>query len=143
MPNNLKLVSTKPSEQGRRQARRARSILVAEDDAEMRRAIVDALRKEGYAVVVASDGRELLARLVRPHPIDTIDLIVTDVQMPGCTGLELMEVLREAEWDTPMIVMTAFGDRETRERAEELGAVMLDKPFRLDVLMKAIRSSLA
>jgi DNA-binding response OmpR family regulator len=71
-----------------------------------------------------------------------VDLILTDVHMPGCSGLDVIEVLRDADWKTPVIVMTAFGDDETRARAEQLGAVMLEKPFRLDSLRAAVRVSL-
>jgi DNA-binding response OmpR family regulator len=118
-------------------------ILVAEDDMEMRRIVVDALRTEGYEVIEAADGKELLTLLIRARDREPIDLIVTDVRMPGWSGLDLLSVLRDAEWTTPMIVMTSFGDRETRARAAELGALLLDKPLRLDMMITAIRRCLA
>ncbi len=113
----------------------------------MRRVVTDALRKQGYVVLEVTDSTELLAELVfldlenrgRTEPVD---LILADICMPGCSGLSLMEVLREAEWTTPIILMTAFADGDTRSRARALGAVLLDKPFRLDVLLATVRTSL-
>jgi two-component system, response regulator, stage 0 sporulation protein F len=114
----------------------------------MRRMVTEALRTEGYDVVEAADSTQLLRRLLRGGAPDSedrheiVDLILTDVRMPGCSGLDVIEVLRNADWKTPVIVMTAFGDDETRARAELLGAVMIEKPFRLDVLSSAVRNSL-
>jgi DNA-binding response OmpR family regulator len=127
--------------------RKSRRVLIAEDDDEMRRLVAEALRKDGYEVLEAADAQQLLAELVRSdlwtgNRRGAIDLILTDIRMPGCSGLDIMEILREAEWQTPMILMTAFGDRETRSRAEGLGAVLLDKPFRIDVLLATVKASL-
>jgi DNA-binding response OmpR family regulator len=121
----------------------ARRIFLAEDDSEMRRLVADALRKEGYDVLEAADGGQLLVRLARMcqddlGPGEGVDLIVTDLRMPICNGLDILGALRAASWRTPVIVMTAFGDAATREQAEKLGAIMLDKPFRLHVLKRTI-----
>ena len=126
---------------------RARRILLAEDDPDMRDIVATALRREGYEVLEAGDAQQLVMRLVRePAGVTgaapSIDLILTDVRMPGCSGLDVIDALREAEWQTPMIVMTAFPDAEVRSRAKALGAVMLDKPFRMDVLVTTVRNSL-
>lgn len=122
-------------------------IFLAEDDAEMRRLVADALRKDGYEVFEAADGGQLLVRLARTYKYDHrpdqgVDLIVTDLRMPVCDGLDIVGVLREAKWRTPVIIMTAFGDASTRERAEKLGAVMLNKPFRIDQLKQTVREIL-
>lgn len=121
-------------------------ILVAEDDREMRRLLVEALREDGYAVDEAPDGVELLAHIgssvlfgtfgsVRQPP----DLIVTDVRMPGLTGLTVLAALRESGENVPVIVITAFGDDETHRFAHQHGAVAIfDKPFDLLDLRTAI-----
>jgi|SRR5580704_17076228 CheY-like chemotaxis protein len=110
-----------------------RRILVAEDDSEMRRLVVETLRGEGYAVTEATDGGRLLVELarniVRGEGSEALDLIVSDVRMPVCTGLQILEQLRLSEWRTPVILMTAFGDSATRQRARELDALLIDKPF--------------
>ncbi len=122
-------------------------ILLAEDDPEMRRLVADALRRIGHRVIEASTGTELLRLMVGPAnerdsgPED-VDLIVTDVRMPGGSGLDVVEVLRVARLRTPVIFMTAFGDSETRARVERLGAILLDKPFRIDRLVQAVREAL-
>src|SRR4051812_19498572 len=118
-------------------------ILVAEDDFEMRRLVADCLRKEGYEVHEVADGAELLLRIedsffLRRVPAP-IDLFVTDIRMPVYTGLEIVRGLREAGMHMPVVIMTAFGNPETRERAESLGAVLLDKPFKLEAFRAVVR----
>src|SRR5580692_4157087 len=111
-------------------------VLVADDDVEMRRLVAEALKRDLYEVVEAADGGRLLVTLAATygHAEARFDLIVSDIRMPVCSGLDILRGLREAKWQTPVILMTAFGDMETRARAETLGAFLLDKPFRIDVL---------
>jgi CheY-like chemotaxis protein len=114
--------------------------LVAEDDAEMRELIVQTLRKDGYAPQEARDGGRLLVNLTaqfQEGDVD-LDLLISDIRMPVCTGLDILEAIRRARWTLPVILMTAFGDDETRRRAEKAGAVLLDKPFSLDVLRATV-----
>ncbi|MEO7037563.1 MAG: response regulator [Polyangiaceae bacterium] len=118
-------------------------VVVAEDDFEMRRLVADCLRKEGYEVHEVADGDQLLVRIedsyfLRRVPMP-VDLFVTDIRMPVYTGLEIVSGLREAGLTTPVIIMTAFGNAETRERAEALGATLLDKPFKLEQLRGLVR----
>jgi DNA-binding response OmpR family regulator len=117
-------------------------ILVAEDDAEMRRVVADTLRDDGHEVVELADGGRLLvdiaARMKSESGEDSFDLIVSDIRMPICTGLQLLEVLRQTHWQTPVILMTAFGDEATRKRAESLMAVLFDKPFDMDDLRAVV-----
>jgi CheY-like chemotaxis protein len=118
-------------------------VLVAEDDREMRRLIVDALRKDGYEVVEVPDGGRMLVRITDEcfrATSPTIDLIVSDVRMPICSGLEIVRAIRDSGWTVPVILMTAFGDDETRDRAAEMDAVLFDKPFDLDDLRTAVFS---
>jgi DNA-binding response OmpR family regulator len=109
-------------------------IVVAEDDDEMRHVVAEALRKDGHDVVEASDGRVLLAELLAVgtclYP-SRVDLVVSDVRMPVTSGLQILSALREAQSSLPFVLMTAFGDDETRARAEALGAILFDKPFRM------------
>ena len=121
-------------------------ILVAEDDREMRRLVIEELRRDGHDVVDATDGGQLLLRItdfyrLRPTP-DPIDLILTDIRMPVCSGFDIIQGLRDANWMTPVILMTAFGDDDARTRARALGAVLLDKPFEMSVLRAHVRALL-
>jgi CheY-like chemotaxis protein len=117
-------------------------VLVAEDDREMRRLVVEALRKDGHEVTEATDGGRLLVRLAEVFDHDSslagVDLIVSDIRMPVCNGLDLVERMFEARWRVPCILMTAFGDDEIRRRAEAVGALLLDKPLSLEELRAAV-----
>jgi len=75
--------------------------------------------------------------MLRP-PEARPDLIVSDVRMPGWSGLDLLRFLRHRRSAIPVVLITAFGDRDTHERAARLGAAVLDKPFALADLRRAI-----
>src|SRR5439155_324566 len=81
---------------------------------EFRRLLVSVLKEDGYEVVEAEDGLALLATIedtltVRRERPDAF-LVVADVRMPGLTGLDVLAILRCANWATPVILITAFGD---------------------------------
>jgi DNA-binding response OmpR family regulator len=77
------------------------------------------------------------------EPDEEVDLVISDIRMPVCSGLEILEGLRQAHRKIPVILMTAFGDDETRATANRLGAVLLDKPFALEDLREAVRALLS
>lgn len=114
-------------------------MLVAEDDPEMLRLIVEMFRRDGYEVQEARDGGRLLVELTHGPRCnyEHVDLIVTDIRMPICSGIQIVEALRAAHCDVPIILMTAFGDQRTRAQAELLGAKLFDKPFALRELRAA------
>ena len=121
-------------------------VLVAEDDLAMRDLVVEALRKDGYDVVAVPDGGRLLVSLAR-HFLDEgrdglADLVVSDIRMPICTGVQILEQIRAAHWGIPIILMTAFGDDATREHVRTLGGLLFDKPFDLADLREAVASLL-
>jgi CheY-like chemotaxis protein len=120
-------------------------ILVAEDDPEMRKLIVESLREDGNDVQETPDGGRLLVELTHGTHCnyENVDLIVSDIRMPVCTGLQIVEALRAAHCAVPIVLMTAFGDDQTRAHAESLGAVLFDKPFALDDLRTAVLAMLA
>jgi DNA-binding response OmpR family regulator len=121
-------------------------ILVAEDDEAMRRVVVETLQRQGYDVLQVPDGGRLLVTLAREYMhddgADLVDLLVSDVRMPVCTGLQILEQLRAVHCMIPAILITAFGDEETRRRARSLGAVLLDKPFQMTELQTAVANLL-
>ena len=114
-------------------------IVVADDDPAMRRLVVEALRRDGHEVEQAGNGAALLNRLAVnvDQPASGLDLIISDIRMPAFTGLDLLEALRAIDCTTPVILMTAFPDVETRKAARRLGAVLFDKPFDIDDLRTA------
>ena len=113
--------------------RRPRAFL-AEDDDDTRRMLELLLRLDGFDVVAARSGGELLdrlsTRLLAPVEIrDPVDRIVTDIQMPVLGGIDVVQGLRADGWNTPVILVTAFADRETRSIASSLRAALFEKPF--------------
>jgi CheY-like chemotaxis protein len=118
-----------------------RRVLLVEDDPEMRELMALALRGDGYEVREAADGLEAL-RLLGAEENPGIDLVVSDVRMPGCSGLEMLQRLRGRPSQIPVVLVTAFGDRETHARARRLGAALLDKPFELNDLRELVFEAL-
>jgi len=113
----------------------------------MRTLLAESLRSDGYRVEEAESGaalaRAIAARLERRH-LASLDLIVSDVRLPGLSGLEVIDALRSVDWSVPVIVMTAFGDEDVRAEALRLGAVaVLDKPFDVESLRSVVRRALA
>jgi CheY-like chemotaxis protein len=114
-------------------------VLIAEDDDAMRRLLVKVLRADGYAAVECRDGMDLFGHLEafvgREAALD-FDAIISDILMPGPTGLEILEALHGRTGFPPVILITAFGDKGIHARAEEAGAAaVLDKPFAIEDLL--------
>lgn len=124
-----------------------RRVLLAEDDEEMSRLLKDTLRREGYEVIGASNGIDLLEnievfrRQVLSGRFFDVDLIISDVRMPWMSGLELLREFRVLDKVTPVILITAFGDEKTHAEAARLGACVMDKPFELDDFMETVRAA--
>jgi len=123
------------------------SILLAEDDKEMRSLLALMLKKEGYQVCECTDGLSLLDMLASfflpSEEHEHFDLIISDIRMPGVTGMEILMGTNELDNFPPIILITAFGDKETHMQAERLGAVALfDKPFDIDEMLKTVRTVL-
>ena len=113
----------------------------------MRRLVAQALRDDGYEVMEAANSLDLFFHLcaVRFNPRlgrDAIDLVLTDYLIPGHSGLEVIQILREARRETPVILMTGFDDSDTLTRAHRLGSVLLQKPFQVDILRSVVKSCL-
>lgn len=119
-------------------------ILLAEDDKEMRALLTHALRRAGYFVTECSNGMELLDHLgsyILPgEEHEQVDLVISDIRMPGLTGLEILEGVSKHENFPPFFLITAFGDAEAHAQAERFGArAMFDKPFDVDDLLAKVR----
>ena len=116
----------------------AHVVLIVEDEPHMLRVTELSLRKGGYDLRVARNGREALERIREARP----DLVVMDVVMPELDGLETLRRLRAApETATlPVIMLTVRGHSLTREQAEEAGAsLFLTKPFSPSQLLREAR----
>jgi CheY-like chemotaxis protein len=124
---------------------RVMRVLLAEDDREMRRLLASTLRKEHCEVLEAGNGLELAELIaLERSPSNTgpaIDLIISDVRMPGRSGLEVLTVLRRNDRETPVILITAFGEPDTHAEAYRLGALaVFNKPFDIDDLRTMVVS---
>jgi two-component system response regulator (stage 0 sporulation protein F) len=122
-------------------------ILLAEDDEEMRKLLALMLRKEGYRVTECSDGLSLLDMLssffLNDEEHENFNLIISDIRMPGITGMEILMGANEMDNFPPIILITAFGDKETHMQAERLGAsALFDKPFDIKEMLKEVASIL-
>jgi DNA-binding NtrC family response regulator len=114
-------------------------ILIVDDESNARTALAELLRDEGYAVETAADGFKALPKLEDFQP----DVVVTDLKMPGLSGLELMQKVRERDPEGVVIVMTAFGAVESAVQAMRQGAAdYLTKPVNVDELSLVLKREL-
>ncbi len=114
-------------------------ILFIDDDRAGREVALFNLRKAGYGVEVASDGAEGVAAF---SP-EKFDLVITDLKMPGISGIEVLRQIRKTSPDIPVLVITAFGNVETAVEAMKEGANdFIGKPFHRDQLLLAVEKAL-
>lgn len=121
---------------------RDKTILCIEDDPGTRELLVEELEEAGYAVAVAEDGPAGLAAIDRLRP----DLILCDVDLPGLSGLELLERLKAGPEQpaVPFLFLTAFGQRENQIRGRRLGCDdYIVKPIDFELLLEIVRHRLA
>jgi two-component system response regulator AtoC len=112
-----------------------RRVLIADDDAAMRRALTMVLESEGYLVEEAADGAVVLAALTRSQP----DLILLDVRMPGATGLDVLKRIFATSSRPGIIMMTAYSTANMAIQAIQAGAYdFIAKPFSLDEVLLTI-----
>lgn len=127
-------------------ARRPR-VLLAEDDADMRRLVGLVLRMAGYNVVEADSGVMLLRRVelaASRGAQPPYDAIVSDVYMPDLTAIEVLEALQTRDMAVPIVLITAYGNEETRAEAKSLGVVdILEKPLDWSALRTAVHKAVA
>src|SRR5436853_7166480 len=110
-------------------------LLIAEDDPDLRDLLQDDLEDAGYETVLAVDGRAALAQIERER--EFFDLLITDVNMPGLSGIDILAAMREQRSEAPVIVITAFGSVEQAVEMVKAGAFQyLTKPFVIDELLR-------
>lgn len=113
-------------------------VLIVDDEVLMRNFLVEALKRKGLEAVPAENGVKALS-MIQEH---SFDLVITDMKMPGMTGLELLKSIKEISPRTLVIVVTAFGTIENAVEAMQSGAFhYLIKPFSLESLMANIEKA--
>jgi FixJ family two-component response regulator len=114
-------------------------ISIVDDDAFARDAIGDLIQSLGYQAVTFPSAEQFLVS----DCVGEVACLITDVQMPGMSGLDLQIHLKAAGYDTPVIVISAFPEERSRTRALNAGAVaFLSKPFEEKSLISCINTAL-
>lgn len=112
-------------------------ILIVDDDRGILNALKVGLTSFGHEVVVAENGNQAL-NIIEENK--SVDLMITDLKMPGMNGLELIRLAKESKPGFMVILITAYGDDSVREEVRNLGSCgYIDKPFRPEDIFKAIR----
>jgi CheY-like chemotaxis protein len=117
------------------------SILIVDDEPDIADLFRQRFRREvrqgQYVLHFAESGEEALRRLAEIHP--ELIVILSDINMPGMDGLELLREVRRLRPELPVLMVSAYGDDERRHRADELGAAaFLSKPVDFDQLKQQL-----
>jgi CheY-like chemotaxis protein len=117
------------------------SILIVDDEADIADLFRQRFRREvrqgQYVLHFADSGEVALRKLAEIHP--ELIVILSDINMPGMDGLELLRTIRQLRPALPVLMVTAYGDDERRRRADELGAnAFLAKPVDFDQLKQQL-----
>ena len=121
-------------------ARQGETVLVVEDDPAVRLLVLDVLQMLGYQALEAADGNAAV-RILENTP--DIDLLVTDVGLPGMNGRQLADIARQQRPGLPVLFMTGYARQAASSDFLEPGMDMISKPFNLDALAKRVRDMLA
>lgn len=113
-------------------------IAVVDDDESVCKALKRLLGSAGYHASTFTRGAEFLRSVETRRP----DCVVLDVHMPGMTGLDVLARLKDSGSEVPVIIITAYDDRETHQKALQAGALFLRKPFNDQALLDAIHDAL-
>lgn len=117
-----------------------KSIFVIDDEVNLLHSIRFTLRRKGYRVSTATSGKEALNKIIKSNKNNKpFDLIITDLQLPGLTGKEIIESLKGINISTPILVITAHGTGSLKKEICCGGCCdILDKPFDAEVLAKRV-----
>jgi len=111
-------------------------ILIVEDEKRLSQLLKDAISEYFFSVIIAKDGKEGLKKFKSFKP----DIVITDIMMPFCDGLEMTQKIKELDESVPIIVLSAHSDKEKLLKAIDLGInKYFIKPFDPDELIEHIR----
>lgn len=111
-----------------------------DDQPGVRRLLLEALRQAGFQVSMAANGEEGLRKIITENP----SLVILDMKMPGMNGVEFLSELHRLSCRLPVIIISAYNDRDLAEQAQKLGVRhFLHKPFDLSTLYRLVNSALA
>ena len=116
-----------------------RTVLVVDDAAFMRMMIRDILAREGYAIHEAVNGRDAVEKYLEVRP----DLVTMDITMPGMSGLEALQSIREQDPGARVLMVSAMGQQKMIVEALEYGAMdFLVKPFQPTKVLETVKKCL-
>jgi two-component system, NtrC family, response regulator PilR len=119
--------------------RRQPRILVVDDERSIRELLSIVLRREGYEVLLAENGKAAIATLER----EPVDILISDIKMPDLSGVDVLRAAKQIDQDILGIMITAFASTETAVEAMRLGACdYLSKPFDVDLLRMKVREKI-
>jgi len=114
------------------------NVLIAEDDEIVRDVIAKAVSEEGYSVLIAEDGLTAIKLL----KLEDINLVITDLKMPGADGMEVLQTAKRVNPKTAVVVLTAYGTLETALQVIKEGAYDYAlKPFVIQELLLVVRNA--
>lgn len=117
-----------------------KTVLIIDDDLALQTVLEIALRDAGYQVILAGDGQEGIEKLTRLNP----DLVISDIMMPQMDGVETFQRIKEQLQDNgiPIFIMTALNRKPWFADLEAEGAVIIQKPFDIDQLLRLVKDML-
>jgi len=115
------------------------TIFVVDDDRYVLESVTTLLREFGFTVIAFDTGLEAIRRFAS----EPVDLVLADINMPGMTGIELLEKIRYLDRETPVLLMTAYADLDTAVKAIQKGAFdFIIKPYRPPYLLHAVEKGI-
>jgi len=115
-----------------------KSILIADDERMIREYFSAVLEKYDVTVTAVETGEEAAAQVAQKR----FDLIISDIQMPGMSGVELTRRIRQSDQETPIILITGAATDEMIKEGTSFGAYILRKPMRVEEIMRAVETVL-
>ncbi len=113
-------------------------ILVVDDNKELREILEEFLKADGHDVEGSPNGRDALER----HQISPFDLIITDLNMPEISGMELIKTIRKENQDTEFVIITGYASMDSAVEAVRIGAFdYIVKPFRMEELHVVVKNA--
>ena len=132
----MKMIATKKLKKTIKDGANQITILIVEDDQDLRESLATALRDEGYHVISAQDADEAIAS-VKAHKVN---IVFMDICLPGLNGVEVYKAIKKIQPSAITVMMTGFFVQDLVNEAINAGAYdILYKPFAMDDILKVIR----